>query len=172
MKKSLLFLYFLIACIPITSCSQDDAVFESAISGVWELSAWNVDTPIDLNNDGVSSTNLLKEFGCLAGSELIFKDAVNATIFYSSEVAFNVEIQNESQFFMFICGTNSNSVPRQITYVHQENSVILNDRGEELVLNLSQNTLSMLVPNGFVARDVNSQAVVISQDIIYVFTRQ
>lgn len=172
MKKSLLFLYFIIACLPLTSCSQDDEVNKSAITGIWKLTAWNVITPLDLNNDGESSTNLLNEFGCLSGSELIFKDSGFATLFYSSEVAFNVEIENESLFFMLICGTSSNTVPRQITYVQQENSVILNDNGVELVLSLSENSLSFLVTDGFVGRDVNTQSIVVSEDVTYVFTKQ
>lgn len=172
MKKLSFLLSLIIAFASLTSCSQDDEVNKPSIFGVWRLTAWKVVEPVDLNNDGVSSTNLLKEFGCLSGSELIFKDSKHATLFYSSEVAFNVETENESQFFMLTCGTSSDFVPREIFYVQQENSIILNDNGEELVLTRSENTLSIFVLNGFVARDVNTQAIVVSQDVTYVFTKQ
>lgn len=172
MKKFTSILSLLIAYVLLVSCTKNDEVYEPSISGVWKLTAWNVSSPLDLNNDGVSNSNLLLEFGCLNDSEIIFKDSWNATIFYSSDVSFHVERENEGLFFMISCSLDNESGPVQSTYVQEENDVILNNNGELSHFTLSENTLSRVVPNGFVASDAQTQEIVVSQDVTYIFTKQ
>ena len=59
-----------LAAILFCSCSSDDGgdsnQFEGEeFIGTWKLVAINVSSPIDANNDGTTSTNLLDEVDCL-----------------------------------------------------------------------------------------------------------
>lgn len=161
-----------IAYVLLVSCTKNDDTLQASISGVWKLTAWNVISPLDLNNDGVPNSNLLLEFGCLNGSELIFKDSQNASLYYSSDVSFHVENENEGWFFMISCSLDGEVTPMQLTYVYQDNDVILNNAGDLLHFTLTDNTLSMVVPNGFVARNPETQDIVLSRDVTYLFTKQ
>jgi len=63
----------------IVSCSDDDGDGGGESTGVefagsWQLTAINVSSPIDIDNDGTTSTNLLDEADCLTGSLLLNSD--------------------------------------------------------------------------------------------------
>ena len=63
MNKLLLNLCFAFILVCFTSCSTDDVTQDSknAITGVWKLTAWNINGGFDINNDGTVSSNLLNE---------------------------------------------------------------------------------------------------------------
>ena len=58
-------------------CSQndEDTIEDNSISGKWELVSWSIKTPVDLNNDGIATTEFSP--GCLAGSYFEFEDDLN-----------------------------------------------------------------------------------------------
>ncbi len=173
MKNSIyssgLILFFL-----LISCTSDDVnVDDSHIVGIWKLTEWNVKTPLDLNNDGIASSNLLTEFGCLNGSALVFNDAINGTLFYSSDVGFHTGIESEDEIFNgIICSTSSERLPSLITYVKIDNTVTINNDGDLSDLTLEGNTLSMFIQDGFVAYDVNTFEISVILDATYVFTKE
>ncbi|MFD2585595.1 hypothetical protein ACFSQJ_01560 [Croceitalea marina] len=76
MKKNV----FLFLClISLFSCNLDDGVDgitppNFAAVGLWDLSEVVMNPPQDLNDDGISSTNLLDELDCLTGELLIDGD--------------------------------------------------------------------------------------------------
>jgi len=173
MKKPLFIFSILLCIIILTSCTSDDSVENSSIMGAWKLTEWNVKTPLDLNNDGIASTNLLTEFGCLDGSELVFNDVNSGTILYTSDVGFHTGFdEEESQIFMMICGTDSERLAIPFTYSINENIVTITVSGELVNLTLEGNTLSLFVQDGFVAYDINTFEVSVIQDATYVFTKE
>jgi len=50
----------------LQSCSTDDGdIFvESPVLGFWSITSYTITAPVDLNNDGVFSTNVLIELPC------------------------------------------------------------------------------------------------------------
>ena len=74
MNKILLNLCFVFALVCFSSCSTDDSQDsnDSSITGVWKLTAWNVEEGFDINNDGTISTNLLNEIDCSRNETLFF----------------------------------------------------------------------------------------------------
>jgi len=74
MNKFLFNLCIIGVLVCFTSCSTEDTEDSevSAIIGVWELTAWNINGGFDMNNDGVASSNLLNEIDCSSNETLVF----------------------------------------------------------------------------------------------------
>jgi hypothetical protein len=169
MKKLTLALFTCLSFIVFTSCTTEDIDDTSTILGEWTLTSWAVDTPIDLNNDGTPQLEFSP--GCLTDSTINFMDASNATVFYSSEVTYNTRMENGKVIFMTSCSTDSDRMPTIVNYTINNNSVMIDIEGEVMVLTLSGNTLTMTVPNGFIAKDIDTFETTVSQDVTYTFTR-
>lgn len=169
MKKLILTLLTCVSLILFTSCTTEDIDDTSTILGEWTLTSWSVSTPIDLNNDG----SVQSEFspGCLSDSALNFMDATDGTVFFSSEVTFNTRIEDGKLVFMTACTTDSNKVPTLMNYTTNGSSVMIDYEGEIYVLTIDGNTLNMLVPNGFIAKDIDTFETTVIQDITYNFIR-
>jgi hypothetical protein len=169
MKKLTLALYTCLSFIVFTSCTTEDIDDTSTILGEWTLTSWAVETPIDLNNDNSPQSQFSP--GCLSDSTINFMDASNAAFFYSSEVTYNTRTDDGKLVFMTACSTDSDRMPTLVNYMMNNNSIIIDLEGEVMELNLNGNQLTMTVPNGFVAKDIDTSETTISQDITYTFTR-
>ncbi|MBJ6368769.1 hypothetical protein [Snuella sedimenti] len=176
MKKLVSICYLACLLVFFSSCSSDDV--DVALEGTWNLSAWQVNTPMDLNSDGVKSTNLLTEFGYLNNSTLVITDNFNGSIFYSAlHVSFNAVAEGEMLTFMSTSVTDSDNAPLPFTYTKSDNTIVvdaditLNKVGGSSVLTFKDNTLTMEVANGFVVKDSETSETILSQDVTYVFTK-
>lgn len=70
MKK---ILFTALAAFAIVSCSDDDNNnANTSLTGTWKLSSIIVATPIDLNGDGKTGNDLVKESGCMDESNITF----------------------------------------------------------------------------------------------------
>ena len=169
MKKLVLALYTCLSFIVFTSCSTEAIDETSTILGQWKLTSWKVNSPIDLDNDGISNSEF--SAGCLSDSAISFFDSSNGTIFYSSSVTYSTRIENGQQVLMTSCLTRDDIIPSLISYTMNNNSIILNNNGEEIAITINENTLSMHIPNGFIAKDIETLETTIIRDITYMFTR-
>ena len=169
MKKLILALFTCLSFFVFTSCTTEDIDDTSTILGKWKLVSWIVDTPIDLNNDGTIQSEYSP--GCLSETTINFMDAANATVFYSSDVTYNTRVEYGKLIFMTSCSVDSDRMPNIVNYTVNNNTVIINFKGEVLALTLNGNTLSMTIPNGFVAKDIDTFETTITQDITYTFIR-
>lgn len=70
MKKSLGLLFFSVSVLVCSACSE--AGVKHPVIGSWKLISWSTEIPIDLNSDGIFSTNLLDETSCKANEILTF----------------------------------------------------------------------------------------------------
>ena len=104
MNKLLLNLYIAFVLVSFTSCSKDDMQDSnnSSITGVWKLTAWNVDGGFDFNNDGTVSTNLLNEIDCSRNETLFFDKkgvvSLNTTFNPKIDIALLNELTSEYNF--------------------------------------------------------------------------
>lgn len=169
MNKSISYLCLIFILTVFTSCSKDDSQ-DNSIQGTWKLTSWTLKTPIDLNNDGVSSS--IFDPGCLNGSELKFIDNSTGTLFFSSIVSYNTSNENGTLVFMTSCSTDSELSPSPITYIQDGEKLVITDNNEEFVLIRDGNTLSMLIPSGFKASASDTFEPTVSQDITYIFSKQ
>lgn len=164
----------------LTSSSNDNMTIlnNNDLLGVWNLTSITLTTPLDINNDGETSLNVLDEVSIIDAT-LIFTDSINGTIFYDSSVSFYTRKEIGKLVFMITSSTGSENSPLPFTYTNTDNNVIINQditfnqtNNNPSVLTLNQNSLSMEVTNGFVVKDINTFEESVSQDITYVFTRQ
>jgi hypothetical protein len=169
MRKLILALYTCLSFIVFTSCSIEGVDDSSTILGEWTLTSLKVDTPIDLNNNGTPQSELSP--GCLTDSALNFLDASKATVFFSSEVTYHTRMDDGKLIFMTACSTDSDRAPTLVDYTMNNNLVMIDFEGELRVLTLNESTLIMTVPDGFVAKDIDTFETTFTQDITYVFTR-
>jgi hypothetical protein len=90
MKKNDLILLLLFAgCIWISGCGDKIALVDpdNLIMGRWKLIEWYNDTPLDIDKDGKSSTDLLSQWnGCFKQSILEFSDTLEyAKLIYTGQ---------------------------------------------------------------------------------------
>lgn len=172
-KVNILVLFAILLCV---SCSKDD-VNNEGIIGEWTLTKIELTTPLDTNNDGVSSLNLVEENPIINGT-LNFLDELNGSIFYTSTVTFNSRIEDGQLIFMIASSVNVNTAPKQFTYIQHNNSVSIN---EDVTFNtvidtsnltLENDILYMNVERGFVVFDIDTQQESIAQDVTYIFTKE
>jgi len=170
-KLNLLIFAFLIL---FASCSEDDINNEYLI-GSWKLTAINLTIPLDTNNDGFTSLNLIEENPIIDAS-LVFVDEANGSVFYNSTVSFNTRVENGNLIFM-VASSIGIDVPREFIYSENNNDVNINEDitfnlvNNNTILTIENNTLSMQVKRGFVVNDIDTLEESIEQDVTYVFMK-
>lgn len=141
MIKSVRFTLSLILAGILLSCSSDkdeDSIEISqeqlnAIVGTWNLVAYNVSTPQDVDADGTASENLTEELDCLSGS-ISF---TNEFRWSRSVVQITVTPITGGAFGIFCGQTNNDSGD----WLFLNNQILL-EEGAEGTLQLNGNTLT------------------------------
>jgi len=77
MKKVVL---ILLTAITVISCGDDDRVNQPDILGTYKLVHFETSNAVDLNNDGISTTDLISESGCYNNSSLTLQSGNNAIL--------------------------------------------------------------------------------------------
>ena len=132
MNKLIFNLCITLALVCFTSCSTDDAKDSnnSSITGVWLLTAWNIDEGFDINNDGTVSTNLLNEIDCSRNESLFFDKngvvSLNTTFNPEIDIALLNDTTNEYSFNI-VCD-NEGVISLATTYTRNESVVFIGER--------------------------------------------
>ena len=180
MKKLISILSTSILLVFLTSCSNEEIedFDNTSLEGLWKLTALTLSTPLDVNNNGISNSNLLEEVSIIDAT-LVLGSNGNGTIFYDSRVSFNTKLENGASFFTIASSKSSDDKPLAITYSIDNDVVVINEditfnglNGEVSILTLRDGKLIMDVPNGFVVKDIDTLLESISQDVSYTFSRQ
>jgi hypothetical protein len=113
----------------LTACSNDDSSDFNAISviGTWELTTWTIQTPINLNNDAIFSTNLLDEAPCDNNEILIFDvdGTVSSNMTYNPQVTISL-LSNALDDYVFIVSCDmQGSIGTAGSYTQNNNLVNL-----------------------------------------------
>jgi hypothetical protein len=180
MKKLILNFFVLTTFVFATSCSSDDDNNDSSVEleGTWKLTAWEVGETFDLNNDGELSTNILDEMDCYDNETIVFGDGV-ATYMSRSYADIEVEFGEEGSNPVYTVECEDEFENSPAAYVRNGNSVTITETYEEdgeiyedtLVATISGNTLSFVIPEGFVIFGDDFE-VEVEQDLVLVFTKQ
>lgn len=127
MKKLLLSLCCAILLVSFTSCSTDDTQDsnDSSIVGVWTLNAWNIEDGLDMNNDGITSTNLLDEIDCSRNETLFFDKNGVVSLNTTFNPDLNISLLNsETNTYNFDITCDTDGIVSLATEYTIENSMI------------------------------------------------
>ncbi len=153
----------------ISSCSKDEMETQNPLLGNYTLTSWSVDTPIDLNNDGFSSTEF--DPGCLNNSEIIFSNNSSGSLLYTSFVSYNTFLENGKTVYATTCTINADLDAQQFTYNETATNITIDFNGVIYDVIKNGTTLLLEIPNGFVIKDVDTLEVTHVQDLVYVFEK-
>jgi len=174
MKSPIRLLYLALLAICFTSCSDDTSEEfsnDSPNQGEWKLTKTIIETPIDLNNDGVLSNVLFEAPGYSDDSYIIFNDSTQGTIFFTEDINYFTSNENEALVFMTISSTSSDRVPQSMTYSLMANQGVMYCEDMEFGISINANEMRVTIENGFIARDINTLETTVSQDLTYIYTK-
>jgi len=151
-----------------TSCSSESDV--SSIVGSWKLTAWNASKGLDLNNDGIVSTNILDEIDCISNETLVFES--NGVV--SSNATFNPDLDivllngtSDEYIFNVTCDKDG-MVSYATTYSQNGDSVLIN----ESEATIRDNKLSRIFEDAIKIYNEDHTELVDTIDVTYVYTKQ
>jgi len=152
---------------------NDGTQQETELPGLWLLTAWMGEEPIDLNNDGLESINFLDEMECYENQTLLFNSdntIVNtSTSFATFEYIIEVGTTNS---FEFTVTCEEELEITNGTWSQNGNIVTISDDFGDTDLTLNGNQLSIFVPEGFVAFNSDDVTVTTIQDLTFIYTKQ
>ena len=189
MKKIILNIFVFVALLVINSCDNEPlegfdlanpavqnptggSSQNTTIAGTWRLTAWNSTNPVDINNDGVPSTNLLTEFNCYTNETIVFNSDNTGMIMSRSYAEIELELvtgTTNTYEYMTTCIQEIENTP--MTWTQAGNIVAVDDGFSVVNLSLNANQLSFLIPNGFQA-DSTDGMVTVEEDLTFVYTKQ
>ncbi len=170
MKTIKLLLSSIVLLSLLLSCSKDDIDNDNTLTGSYKLTSWRVETPIDLDNDGVASLEFAP--GCLNDSELNLSNNHSGSLLYTSFVSYNTYLEDGTTVFATSCSMNTDLDNNTLSYTESETSIFIELNGNTYSAVKNGNTLLMHIPNGFIATDVDTSETTFEQDVTYVFTKQ
>ena len=85
--KNLPIIVLILTAVFGSSCAKNESE-KVSIVGIWQLTTWTIQVPIDINGDMVKSTNLIDEAVCANNETLVFDDSgtVSSNMTYNPKV--------------------------------------------------------------------------------------
>lgn len=169
---------FLIAGIlSLTACTNDEGLFNpnlggssNTLEGNWKLTSMLVETPVDINGDGVSGTDFMVESGCYQNETAVFNTnftgqtqstsylEISVTGSFPDDVTLTTECIEENETTDF-------------TWLQNENLVTVITESGTMTGTLNENTLTFIIPDGQIYMD-NEFNIVLMEDLTMVYTKQ
>jgi hypothetical protein len=144
----------------------------ATIAGTWKLTAWNSVNPVDINNDGTASTNLLTEFDCYNNETIVFNSDGTGDIVSTSFVDIELNlVTGTTNTYEYSSTCIPDNETLAMTWVNIGNAVAVDDGSGAVNLALSGNELSFIVPSGFFVESDDAM-VTVDEDLTFVYTKQ
>lgn len=136
-------MYLFVLTLFIAGCSSDDDNgSENNLLGAWILTEVNLPLPLDLNEDGTPSTNVMDEFSCFQGS-ISFQG--NGEYAQNLSTLVETEVNGET---VITCGDPIITTGTYELEGNQLTTVDSNGISNTTTINLQQDTLSASIPFG------------------------
>lgn len=157
---TLIVLFFLI------SCSNDD----EGIDGTFVLVAFEIETSLDFDNNGVSSTNLVGEIGCFRNIELSIRSDGTGTSFSQGDPVYRESIDefSESGVSTFVTCNVTNGITVEFTWSQNGNTIETVGQGITIAGTITETELEYVVEDGFTFTIVNDgEEIEVTEDVTY-----
>lgn len=133
MKNTLNILLLLFSFFVINSCQDKNPLY-----GEWKLSSWYIGIEIDLNKNGIKSSNLLQEVDCINKEILTVNSdgTLNAVNTFSPEV----KISKASDNYIFDVNCNKGSLGFATSYKIAGDKIVIEPNNQVYLFNGNQLT--------------------------------
>ena len=122
---------------------QDDGIQTASIEGTYKLTTFTLPAPVDYNNDGVATTNLIEETGCYDDSEITLSANGNAVFnIQSVEIDYIPEDENGNPATVVECYSEG---PETSNYTFSNTTVTFSLAGESMSFTRTGNSLMYIV---------------------------
>ncbi len=122
---------------------QDDEIQNASIEGTYKLTTFTVSAPVDYNNDGVETTDLIEETGCFDASDIIILPNGSAVFnIQSLNIDYIPEDENGNPATVVECYFDG---PETASYTSSNNLVTFSVGEESLSFTRNGNTLTYIV---------------------------
>ncbi len=152
-----------------TNNSQDDA----SVVGEWLLIEWNLEEPVDFNEDGVADPNLVVELDCYQNERIVFNADNTGVIMSTSyaDIGFEIEVgTTDSYIYSTACILEDENTG--ITWTQNGNVVTVTDEFDiEYDYIINGNQMTVVVPDGYQIFNEDFTSEII-QDLTFVFVKQ
>lgn len=126
------------------SCEdQDDKITNASIEGTYKLTTFTLPAPVDYNNDGVATTDLIEESGCYDDSEITLSPNGSAVFnIQSLDIEYIPEDENGNPATVVECYFEG---PETANYTFSNTTVTFSVAGESMSFTRSGNALTYIV---------------------------
>ena len=168
MKNIWIGLVILVLCV---ACSEDDNTNDDRLKvATFNLVTYEIDTSLDMDNNGVSSTNLIGEIGCMRNEKLLIVSDGTGTSQSTGNPVYRESVNHlsETGISKFVsCNVNGNSA--RFTWNQNGNSFVTVGEGINISGTKTDTTIEFVVEDGFTFRIVNDQGeeVWLTEDVIH-----
>ncbi|TXE10679.1 hypothetical protein ES711_01870 [Gelidibacter salicanalis] len=167
MKKSLFLLCLIGSFFLFSGCSDDDV--RNPVVGNWVLKSWSIQIPVDLNGDGVYSTNLLKETRCAVREILSFdtNGIVASTHTFNPELQIALKEDTSDEYFVDeICAEGILGFAAEYDQIGEE-SISYNDN----IGTVRVNRLSLVFKNAIKIYNADFTKVIETKDLFVIYQK-
>lgn len=151
--------------------TQDNTI---TLTGTWKLTSWISSSPVDINNDGVTSTDLLTEFDCYNNETIVFNadgTGISQSTSYADITLELVVGTTDSYEYSVDCIQEIDNF--SFNWEQSTNNVTVTDEFNDtynFTLN-QQNQLTIFIPEGFFAANEDF-SVTTTQDLTFIYSKQ
>ena len=168
MKNLHSFLLIVFLSFFVTSCSNDNDDTLFSVVGEWELTEWNANIMLDLNNDATASFNLLEEVACINNEILTFE--ANGVV--TSNNTFNPKaeffLQADQQHSGSIECSTEGSIGFASSYIEAGNTIEFNGSVSEF----TGNQIIRTFQDEIKIYNEDLSQVIETRDLILVYTKR
>lgn len=163
--KKVVVLLVIVLCV---ACSRED----NLTLEIFELVAYEIDTSLDINNDGVFSTNLVGQVGCFRNEELLILSDGTGTSYSSGDLLYreSANIFNESGISKFLgCDNATTGSKHEFSWKKNGNAFETEGQGITVTGIKTDTTIAFIMEDGFTFRIVNElgEEVWLTQDVTH-----
>lgn len=131
-----------VVALSLTACEDQDDKITANIEGTYKLTTFTLSAPVDYNNDGVATTDLIEESGCYDDSEITLL-ANGSAIFDIQSIEIDyMEDENGNPATEVECYSEG---PETANYTFSNSTVTFSVAGESISFARSGNALTFVV---------------------------
>ena len=173
MKMKFLLAVTLLAGLTFSCSNDDDGNNNVAVEGTWKLTAFNIESSIDLNGDGTASSDLLEETNCYQNEIIEFNADNSATVKSTSYLDMEGQYDANTGAFEIITNCVSEIENLAGTWAQAGGTVTVTVNGQPVVFTQAGSVLTATVPAGYeVPTDDNGTVAYVSEELTIQYTKQ